>query len=405
MATCPASGLLLWILPAALALTASPAPSSAEEGPSVVLRREGDEASVEVRGLDLADLRRLAAVDWDARRWSSLLAIIVAARGQAARPDPPPVLGTYRVEGGVLRFRPRFPFVPGLRYRAAFHPGRLPGRVEAAPATRSVAEPPPVTAEFALPEPAPVAPTVVRQVYPSRSTLPENQLRFYLHFSAPMRQGNVYDFIHLLDSTGREIDGAFLRLDEELWDRDGLRLTLLIDPGRIKREVGPREGFGPVLEAGKDYTLRIDARWPDARGRPLKEAYRKAFRTTAADDACPDVAAWRIGPPAASSVAPLVVDSPEPLDHALFARLVRVQDADGRDVPGRADVSAEETRWSFVPERPWRPGRYRLIVDTALEDLAGNNLRRPFELDVFEPVSRRIESRVVERPFEIRPGS
>lgn len=383
---------LLWTVPTALALAAPPA---FEVGPSVALRGQGDKATVDVKGLDPADLLRLARVDWDGRRWAKLFAVSVEGQW----PGQPPVLGSYRVEAGVLRFEPRFPFVPGLRYRAVFQTDLLPGREGTGPAAE------PVAVEFALPKPVSVVPTVVRQVYPSRSTLPENQLKFYLHFNAPMSQGDVYDFIHLLDADGKEIDGAFLKLDQELWDRDGLRLTLLIDPGRIKRDVGPREGFGPVLEAGKTYTLLIDARWPDAEGRPLKGPYRKTFRTTSADATCPDIKTWRVRPPVAGSVAPLIVEAPEPLDHALFSRLVRVQGPDGRDVAGRVNVADEETRWSFTPDRPWQGGTYQLAVDTTLEDLAGNNLRRPFELDVFEPVGRHIEARVVNRPFEVRPGS
>lgn len=380
---------MLWTLPTALALAAPPA---FEGGPSVALHQQGDKATVDVKGLDPANLRKLAEADWDGRRWASLFSVSVGGQG----PDLPPVLGSYRVEADVLRFEPRFPFVPGLRYRALFQPARLPGREGAEPPAA------PVTAEFTLPKPAPAVPTVVRQVYPSRSALPENQLKFYLHFNAPMSQGNVYDFIHLLDAKGKEIDGAFLKLDEELWDPNGLRLTLLIDPGRIKREVGPREGFGPVLEAGKTYTLLIDAEWPDADGRPLKEPYRKTFRTTTEDATCPDIKSWRILPPVAGSIAPLVVESPEPLDHALFSRLVRVQGPDGRYVPGRATVADEETRWSFTPDHPWQAGGHQLAVDTALEDLAGNNLRRPFELDVFESVGRRIDARVLNRAFEVR---
>jgi hypothetical protein len=382
---------LLWTVPAALALAAPPAHGGE---PSVALRRQDGRSTVDVKGLDPADLRRLAEVDWDARRWAALLSVFVGE----PKPGVPPVLGSHRVEGDALRFEPRYPFVPGLSYRAVFRPGELPGREETSPA------PAPVTAEFALPKPAPAEPTSVRRIYPTRSTLPENQLKFYVHFSAPMSQGNVYDYIHLLDGDGEEVDGPFLKLDEELWDRDGVRLTLLVDPGRIKRDVGPREGFGPVLEAGKSYTLLVDARWPDAEGRPLKEPHRKAFRTTGVDSTCPDLKTWRVVPPAAGSVEPLVVESPEPLDHALFARLVRVQGPDGRDVPGRATVSDEETRWSFVPEQPWQGGGHQLSVDVALEDLAGNNLQRPFELDVFDPVAHRIEARVLNRPFEVRPG-
>lgn len=382
---------LLWIVPAALALAAPP---TYEGEPSVALHQQGGKAAVDVKGLAPADLRRLAEVDWDGRRWATLFSVVVANQG----PGRPTVLGSYRVEGDVLRFEPRFPFVPGLKYRAEFRPGLLPGREATGPADATV------TAEFALPKPAPAAPTVVSHVYPSRSTLPENQLKFYLHFSAPMSRGDVYDFIHLLDAGGEEIDGAFLKLDEELWDRDARRLTLLIDPGRIKRDVGPREGFGPVLEAGKAYTLVIDARWPDAEGRPLMEPCRKTFRAIGADGTSPDIHTWRVTPPAAGTVAPLLVESPEPLDHALFGRLIRVQGPDGRDVPGRVTVADEETRWAFTPDQPWRGGGYRLAVDTTLEDLAGNNLRGPFELDVFEGVGRRIEARVLNRPFEIRPA-
>lgn len=364
------------------------APAMFGDGPSVALHRQGDKATVDVGGLSQADLDRLAKADWEAREWASVFAVYVAGQGSGRTP----ILGMYRVEGGRLKFEPRFPFIPGLRYRAEFHPGLLSGREDLAP----------VTAEFTLPKPAPAAPTVVRQVYPSRSTLPENLLKFYIHFSAPMSQGDAYDFVHILDARGEEIEGAFLKLDDELWDRDGLRLTLLIDPGRIKRDVGPREGLGPVLEAGKDYTLLVDAQWPDAEGRPLGASHRKAFRTTAADAACPDIQAWRIRPPAAGSTDPLIVESPEPLDQALFSRLVRVQGADGRDVPGRAAVTDEETRWSFTPDRPWTGGAYQLAVGAALEDLAGNNLQRPFELDVFESVGRRLEAPIVRRPFEVR---
>ena len=31
---------------------------------------------------------------------------------------------------------------------------------------------------------------------------------------------------------------------------------------------------------------------------------------------------------------------------------------------------------------PWKTGRYRLAVGSVLEDLAGNNLQRPFEVDL-----------------------
>jgi hypothetical protein len=56
------------------------------------------------------------------------------------------------------------------------------------------------------------------------------------------------------------------------------RLTLFIDPGRIKRGVLPLEEVGPSLEAGKSYTLVIDREWIDGSGNPLQESFEKTFK-------------------------------------------------------------------------------------------------------------------------------
>ncbi|MCZ6515567.1 MAG: hypothetical protein O6850_06860, partial [Acidobacteria bacterium] len=53
----------------------------------------------------------------------------------------PPVAGSYRWEDGVLRFQPRYPLQPGLRYRAVFTPPHSTSTSEAEAAK-------PVTAVF-----------------------------------------------------------------------------------------------------------------------------------------------------------------------------------------------------------------------------------------------------------------
>ena len=70
---------------------------------------------------------------------------------------------------------------------------------------------------------------------------------------------------------------------------------------------------------------------------------------------------------------------PEPLDHALAARLLRVEHSPGGPVPGAGIVSADGRTWSFTPARPWPAGRYELLAGGELEDLAGNSLYRAFE--------------------------
>jgi hypothetical protein len=261
---------------------------------------------------------------------------------------------------------------------------------------------PPVVADFKVPSRKPSAPSGVTGVFPSAAVLPENLLRFYIHFSAPMSRGQAYRNIHLVESTGRAIDLPFLELDEELWSRDGLRFTLLFDPGRIKRGLKPREELGPVLEAGRTYELVIDSAWLDAEGKPLSKPFRKSFRVTEPDDRSPDPKQWRIKPPAAGGRERLELRFPESLDRALLDRMIRVQDASGRAIEGNLSVAEHETFWTFEPLAAWKTGDYRLVIGTDLEDLAGNSVARPFEVDVVTPLTTRVSPARVEIPFQVR---
>src|SRR6185295_11656461 len=145
------------------------------------------------------------------------------------------------------------------------------------------------------------------------------------------------------------------------------RLTLLIDPGRIKRGVKPLLDVGPVFEAGKNYALTVATTCRDAAGRPLRMAFEKKFRVVAADRTPPDPARWVVTPPAAGTRDALVVAFDEPMDQALALRLIRV---DG--VEGEAALGENEQRWTFVPAQPWRRGSHGITVATTIEDLAGN---------------------------------
>jgi hypothetical protein len=236
----------------------------------------------------------------------------------------------------------------------------------------------------------------VRHVYPSTDLLPDNQLKFYVFFSAPMRRGEAWQHIHLLDQNGVAVDLPFLELDQELWDRDYQRLTVLFDPGRIKRGLLPLEEVGPAIEEGKQYTLVVDSEWRDARGAPLEAGFRKPFRVGPADRTPPDPAQWRLSTPKAGSAGALVVNFPKPMDYALLLRLLDVT-----GVPGTVTVDREETEWRFVPSRPWKSGEYNLVVDTTLEDLAGNRIGRPFDVDTFEKVSEHLSRKSISLPFRI----
>jgi hypothetical protein len=308
----------------------------------------------------------------EGKDWSAIFSVYAAA-GDA------PMLGAYSVEGGVLQFRPRFPLAAGVRYRAVFRP----------------ASGPTVEASFDGPARAAEAAAHVEHVFPSAAVLPANLLKLYVVFSAPMSRGEAWKRIHLLDDAGRPVKGAFLEIDQELWDPEFRRLTVLFDPGRIKRDLAPNLQMGVPIVEGHKYTLAVDREFLDGHGNPLAEVFRKSFRGGAAERTPPDPATWKIVTPAAGSRNALVVRFPKPLDYALLMRTIGVA-----GVRGTVAVDREETEWVFAPDAPWKSGAHRLAIDTTLEDLAGNRIGRAFDRNEGDRV-RAPEGKVF-LPFEIR---
>jgi hypothetical protein len=294
--------------------------------------------------------------------WAGVLSVY-------ASPDPamPPMLGRYERQGSTLVFRPAYPPALGLSLRAVYRPSA------GAPIERT----------FAAPTKAATAPARVETVFPTTGVLPANQLKFYIQFSRPMSRGQAWDHLRLVDAAGREVEEAFVRIDEELWDPASRRLTVLFEPGRIKRGVGPNMEIGPPLVAGRRYTLVVDPAWKDADGAPLSAGFGKDFAVGPAVRLPVLPGEWRLTPPQAGTRQPLVVAFPRPLDAALLQHALAVKA--GAPIEGVVAVSDQETRWAFTPAQPWQAGRYTLTVDAWLEDLAGNRVGRVFDVDTSRP--------------------
>lgn len=317
--------------------------------------------------------------------FSKILRVYAAQGGALSLVDLPPMLGKYSLEGATLTFRPQFPLVPDVTYRAI-----------ATGADGSV-----LTAEYRLTRDDSVPRTQVEAIYPTADQLPENLLKFYIVFSQPMRRGGAYSFLRLVDDESGEVPIPFLEIDEELWSRDMRRLTLLIDPGRIKRGVRPLEEIGPALLRGKSMRLEVSADWKDASGRPLIEESVKEFDVVAPERRAIEVENWKIQPPMGGTREPLIVQFDRPMDYALARRLIGVSDLEGRQIPCESSLEDNETRLLLSPVNDWEAGELILWAVTTLEDLAGNNIGKPFEVDVVETGGRRIEAETVRRRFEI----
>ncbi|HSR50157.1 MAG TPA: hypothetical protein VLV83_04970 [Acidobacteriota bacterium] len=364
----------------------------------------------------------------DSAEWCARL-LGVWAGDRIPRPEEklPQVGGRCRVQEGKLFFDPRYPWTPGVSYVAHW---RLSGDGAANSAGSSAEDNQTNVLTFSIPKPALPKRTRVTAIHPGSDALPMNLLRIYIQFSHSMSRGQAYHHIRLVDDQGQTIPHAFLDLRPELWDPSTRRFTLLFDPGRIKRGLEPHKQLGLPLYPDRSYRLVIDAGWEDGRGVPLREGAEKAFIVTVPDRTSPQPDRWRLDLPAPGTRDPLRVRFAEPLDHALAMRLIQVEQelagtmpsnprsndgspAEGSStaesgtanfgkVSGRVEMLDNDRIWTFHPDSPWQSGNHRLSIGAWLEDLAGNNLNRPFDYDL-ESRQQIHEQERVYVTFQIAP--
>jgi hypothetical protein len=364
----PPQKQLLKVILCALCASVAPEARNVDLGSSPLhIKSIGDVTRIEVTA-EFSDgqLKQLPAGKLSQEQGEQWLRFILVDKNNSSEESA--ILGTYEHRQGTLVFRPRYPLVHGQCYRATFEP--IKGR--------------PTTLEYVVPPRPRTPPAVVEKVYPTAHVLPANQIKFYLHFSKPMREtDDIFDQIQLLDEDGKPVFDPWRRT--ELWSADSKRLTLWVHPGRVKQGVNLREEMGTAMGPNQEYRLVISADLLDSDGQRLDKAFTKKFRTTAEVRVRVAVDEWKLLPPAAESKEALRLEFPRPLDRALLDRYVGVVNDKGKPVAGRIEVGTEERFWSLHPTEPWKFAEYRVVVDERLEDLAGNTPLRVFDTDLSEP--------------------
>ena len=370
----------------ALFFAAACSTGNSSSTPAIALRNQnGAPSYVEVTGLSHAQLRAVRSAALTDEQWARLLRVAVS---EAA----PAMLGTYGVTDSALRFTPQFALDPGRPYVVRFDPAQVPGAgAGAAPA---------IAATISVPATHVTPSTTVTRVYPSGEAVPENLLRMYIEFSGPMGRPSGIPHLKLLASDGREIEGAFLPLDYEFWDGAHTRFTAFLDPGRVKSGILPNKQMGRALDVGRTVTLVISRDWRDEHGLPLKDEYRRVLKVGPPVKTPLDPRSWRIDSPSAGSRSALVVTFQKPLDHGLLMRALGVM-RNGEPFAGDVAIEEGETRWSFTPREPWQTGKYDLLALDTLEDAAGNQIGKAFEVDNFDTVDKSPNPQRILIPFAV----
>jgi hypothetical protein len=275
--------------------------------------------------------------------------------------------GLWERSGTEARFTPRFAAVPGTEFAVV---GKSGDRDES---WRELAR-------FHIPPVVLVPSTVVEAIDPAVEWVPANLLRFSVTFSSTMEDGSAAGHLHLIDESGADIPGALLSMPPELWDRPRRRLTVLLEPGRIKRGLQPNVQAGPPLREGTTVTLVVESAIRDAGGAELVASASRTYRVGPSIRTRVDPALWEVRWPETPG-RQLVVRFDRPLDRALVQRCLRVLDEHGHPVSGETQHDQDARTWVFTPGSGV-VGAGNLHIDAGLEDLAGNSVRRVFDRDL-----------------------
>ena len=303
----------------------------------------------------------------------------------------PSVAGRIVIQDGTVCFVPRFPFAGGVSYSLLVKSADDTERAE--------------VWEIVRPSPEVASTTEVVAIYPTAAELPVNLLRVYVHFSAPMSEGWAARSITVKRvDTGETLEGVFLPPEPELWDAQRKRLTMLLDPGRIKRGLVPNLELGYPLVEGTTISIGINAAFRDATGQPLRAGAERTYSIGSALRSRIDPHAWQLTAPAAGSRDALRVEFDRPLDHGLLQHCLSVRDSEGSTIEGVSEVGLGERSWSFTPDTPWQTGEYALVVEPRLEDVAGNSPARVFDRDITKDDDAPGEPGAVALKLFVRPS-
>ncbi|MCJ8298124.1 MAG: hypothetical protein MJK13_04195 [Pseudomonadales bacterium] len=202
-----------------------------------------------------------------------------------------------------------------------------------------------------------------------------------------MKQKVSASYIRLVNSEGVADTQAFMNLGTELWSPDAKRLTVLLDPGRIKRGVGTNEALGPALLLGESYSLVIDGRWPTYEGKTLEGGFVKPIVVEGPYRTLPSLNNWTVTEVNRSQ---LKVTLDRIFDSALLKRFVMITNDKGLPIVGIIVLGTSEMSFTFIPNRRFESNVINIVIDPRLEDITGNNfeslLDSPVGVDKVEPI-------------------
>ncbi len=216
-------------------------------------------------------------------------------------------------------------------------------------------------------------------VFPRADCVPANLLRFHLRFEKPVEVFDVRTDLRLVDKgAGVEqiVSHPFLDLNDGLWSADGLTLTVMLHPGRIKKGLISNKNLGSAINPSLTYELQI-------RGAVVNKTNEwwtlKSFVTSNPIRNPLELALITIVRPDTGTKQALTVKFDRVVDQLAIENLVALTDQKNAIVAIDRELSDSSTTLRLTPRVDWLPGSYSIHFSNEFEDTCGNRLDGAFE--------------------------
>ena len=193
-----------------------------------------------------------------------------------------------------------------------------------------------------------------------------------------MQEMDILKHIKLTTEEGKNITGVFFDNQYELWNKDRTEVTLIVDPGRVKLGLLANNKMGRAFDENQKYSLHIDSLLLDFNDQKLSKSFTKTFITINEDRTPPNLELWQILLPKANTKEVIAINFKDKIDHISARSLLKIYLND-KPIVGKIFVKNEEQEWSFIPDKKWKKGDYKIITNSILEDIAANSINQIFD--------------------------
>ena len=194
-----------------------------------------------------------------------------------------------------------------------------------------------------------------------------------------MQEMGILNHIKLTRDDGKNITGVFFENQYELWNEDRTKVTLIVDPGRVKTGLLAHNVLGRAFDEGVTYCLVVDSLLVDFNNEKLNRRFIKKFIAVSEDTTAPNLTNWSVTCPPANTREVFTINLNDKVDHISAKTFIKIIDDNERIMEGEITLGKNESLWIFKPKLKWQKGNYKLIVNSRLEDIAANTLNGIFD--------------------------